>query len=204
MAICLHHVDCLVIRSHTSHMFGIRQIPFLLRMAAITDGSVGLSAWNSAERLALRTRAQDEPHSASDQCRCGLALAGYGEAYNEEAFQYLLAVERERFERSNRPFVLVLIQHESGSTSTDRMEPALAAKVFASLASSLRETDVIGWYREERVVGAILTHLGVAPLADVSSQMAERITNTLRTHLPERVAHRLNVRLHQPLEQVES
>jgi hypothetical protein len=84
------------------------------------------------------------------------------------------------------------------------MEPALAAKVFASLAGSLRETDVIGWYREERVVGAILTHLGEAPLGDVSSQMAERITHTLRTHLPERVAHRLAVRLHQPLERVES
>jgi hypothetical protein len=182
-------------------MFGIKQIPSLLRMAAITDGSVGVSAWNSADRLTLRTRAHREPQSASEQCRCGLALAGYGEAYNEEAFQYLLAVERERFERSNRPFVLVLIEHASGST--DRIEPALAAKVFASLARSLRETDVIGWYREEHVVGAILTHLGEAPLGDVSSQMADRIAKTLRTHLP-RVAHRLNVRLHQPLEQLES
>ena len=201
MAIRLHHMDCLVIRSPTSHMFGIKQIPSLLRMTAITDGSVGVSAWNSAERLTLGTKARHQSNSASDPCSCGLALAGYGEAYNEEAFQYLLAVERERFERSNRPFVLVLIQHESGST--ERIEPALAAKVFESLARSLRETDVIGWYREDRVVGAILTHLGEAPLADVSSQMPERITSTLRTHLP-RVAHRLNVRLHQPLERLES
>ena len=133
------------------------------------------------------------------ECSCGLALAGYGEAYNEEAFRFLLNLERNRFKDSSRPFVLVLVDLEQQSGLPHRFDSALGAKVFASLGRSLRDTDVIGWYREGRVVGALLTHLGDAPIADVSRQMAERVAQTLRDELPERVARRLKVRLYQPL-----
>ena len=180
-------------------MIGIRQIPSLFRMTAITEGGIGLPAWSFAGQPALRKRPQPDVDSPSHECSCGLALTGHGDAYNEEAFRYLLDVERNRFDYSSRPFVLVLVDLEQRSGLPHRFDSALGAKVFASLARSLRETDVIGWYREGRVVGALLTHLGDAPIADVSRQMAERVAQTLRDELPERVARRLKVRLYRPL-----
>lgn len=177
-------------------MFGIRQLPSLLRTAAI-DGTVGgVWGWNIAEKAR-----ESEPSRGG----AGMALAGYGEAYNEEAFRFLLEVERDRFHRSNRPFALVLIEQEkNGSQAAEPMEPGVSEKVFAGLGSALRETDVLGWYHERHVVGAILTHLGEAPLADVSRVMPARITGVLRSHLPESVAERLCVRLYRPLDLLES
>jgi hypothetical protein len=180
-------------------MFGIRQIPSLLRLSAIADDGAGLSTWSFGERLSFRGRTE-QAHRATDDCRCGVAAAGAGEAYNEEAFQYLLALERDRFERTNRPFALVLI--DDGRNSSELFEPADAARVFAVLAGTLRETDAIGWYQSGRVVGAMLTPLGEAPLADVSDRMQERIGAALRAQLPQRIAERLQVRLYHPLERL--
>jgi hypothetical protein len=178
-------------------MIGIRQIPSLFRMTAITDGNFGLSTWGLTDQLTLK-RAVPEPRSASDEHSSGMALAGHGGAYNEKAFHYLLAVERKRFEHSNRPFVLMLVELEGRSGQTRRIDSADGSRVFAGLASSLRDTDVIGWYRERRIAGAVLTHFGDAALADVSRQAAERVTRTLRRDLPEAIARRLKVRLYQP------
>jgi len=202
MAIDLHSVDRQVTRSRALPMIGIRQIPSLFRTTAITDGSIGLPAWGFAEQLSQKRAFEPPPHSVSDQCSC--ALAGHESAYNEEAFQYLLSVERKRFEHSSRPFVLMLVELEEGADQPARIEPALGARVFAGLTRTLRDTDVIGWYHEGRIAGAVLTHLGEASVAEVSRRMAERVTRTLHDHLPEDIAHRLKVRLYQPLAGVQA
>ena len=178
-------------------MIGMRQIPSLFRMTAITGGTIGLPALGLAAQLSLEPRA--EPHSASDQCACGLALAEHESAYNEEAFHFLLGLERKRFEHSSKPFVLMLVELEGHSGQTAPIDPADGARVFAGLARSLRDTDVIGWYSEGHIAGAVLSHLGDASIAHVSRLMSERVTRTLRDDLPEEMAGRLKVRLYQPL-----
>ena len=46
----------------------------------------------------------------SVRCSCGVAFEGrLGQAYNEEAFRYFLAIERKRAERSHRTFLLLLV-----------------------------------------------------------------------------------------------
>ena len=184
-------------------MIGIRQIPSLFRMTALTNGSIALPTLGPAEHLSLKRRADLEPHSASDHCSCGLALAEHASAYNEEAFHFLLGVERKRFEHSNKPFVLMLVELEERSGQPAPIDPTDGALVFAGLARSLRDTDVIGWYSERHIAGAILSHLGDASIADVSRLLAERVTRTLRDELPEDVAAGLKVRLYQPLTSVQ-
>ena len=197
MAIDLHSVDRQVTRSRALPMIGIRQIPSLFRTTAITDGSIGLTAWGLAEQLSQKRAFEPgPPHSVSDQCSC--ALAGHESAYNEEAFQYLLSVERKRFEHSSKPFVLMLVELEEGAGQTARIDPAIGARVFAGLARTLRDTDVIGWYHEGHIAGAVLTHLGDAQVADVSRRLADRVTQALGADLPTEIAHRLKVRLYQP------
>lgn len=180
-------------------MFAFRRIPSLLRLSALDDGTAELSSWNGAERLQLEKSGDAEPVYASGTCTCGMAHpAG---VYNEEAFHYLLAVEYKRFGRSHRPFVVALIEEAAVPSELSRIRPAVSAKIFAALAHSLRETDVIGWYREGRVVGALLTHLGDAPLAEVSRLMSDKISAALHEELSGPSVDGLAVKMYQPFEE---
>ena len=180
-------------------MFGFRRIPFLLRMSAIDDGTVELSSWSRPVRRPVEKVGDADAVHASGTCTCGMAHpAG---VYNEEAFQYLLAVEYKRFARSQQPFVLALIEEAAVAPEPPRMAPAVSTQVLTALAHSLRETDVIGWYREGRVVGALLTHLGDRPLAEVSRLMSEKITRAIDAGLSGPSAERLAVKIYQPYEE---
>jgi hypothetical protein len=135
-------------------------------------------------------------HNGSSGCSCGFAAdEGQANAYNEEAFRYLLGVEERRAERSDRPFLLVLVEMPSEGGTGLRIGPGLARLLFGSLWRSLREADVIGWYREARIAGAVLTDPLVSPSLDVSSIVASRIERGLREDLPPHLSCRLHVRV---------
>jgi hypothetical protein len=186
-------------------MFGIKQIPLLFRMATTTEVNVGVSTWSLSAPFPVRRKS--DTVAIPDECTCGLALAGKSEVYNEEAFRYFLDIERKRFEASSQPFVLVLVDFVRRSGHTDLMSAATASRIFSSLTCTLRDTDVIGWYREDRIIGAVLTHMGDAPIAETTRQMKARLTRALGGHLPDDIARFLKVRLYRPrvkLERLES
>ncbi len=79
---------------------------------------------------------------------------GAAQAYNEEAFRYFLEIERKRSESSTRPLLLLLVDVRGAD---DVIDQATATQLFAGLAGCLRETDFVGWYRENLVIGAVLT-----------------------------------------------
>jgi hypothetical protein len=189
----------LAIQGASPVMFDFRRIPSLLRITALDDGTAEVLSWARPGRLSIEKPQSAEASHPLETCTCELAHpAG---VYNEEAFQYLLAVEYKRFERSHRPFVLALIEEGPASPEPQPMRPATAEKVFAALGQSLRETDVIGWYREQSIVGGLLTHLGERPLADVSQLMTTKIGEALRAEMPDGAADRLRVKLYQPFEE---
>ena len=116
--------------------------------------------------------------------------------YNEEAFRYFLAIERQRSEISSRPFLLLLVDLKQPRVN-ERIEPALVGKLFSALWSSLRETDFIGWYRDERVAGAVLTQRAEVGGKDMCRLARERVTRVMIERLPKAVADRLQVRVYQ-------
>jgi hypothetical protein len=133
----------------------------------------------------------------TDHGSCDLARdLGHATAYNQEAFRYFLGNERRRSELSNRPFLLLLVDLQQPQPSSP-IESGVAAKLFAGLASCLRDTDVVGWYHEGRVVGAVLTHVDDASSVDVSGEIQQRVTRLLSAQLPQSVAVRLQVRVYQ-------
>jgi hypothetical protein len=119
-----------------------------------------------------------------------------GQAFNEEAFRYLLGVQRKRSERSHQPFLLLLVDLEMQPGPGIRIDPALARRLFSGLWRALRETDLIGWYREERVAGAVLSERGDDSWADVARIVVQRVTDALAEDLPSPVARRVRVRVH--------
>jgi hypothetical protein len=130
-----------------------------------------------------------------DRCACHIAQEGnLGQAYNEEAFRYFLANERKRSERSGRPFVLLLVNLKQEPGRGAGIDPTVARELFSGLWASLRETDFIGWYREERIAGALLLEFQDGIWRDVSSMIVQRVTAGIRERLSTNVALRLQVR----------
>ena len=117
-------------------------------------------------------------------------------AYNQEAFRYFLGHERKRSELSNRPFLLLLVDLQS-THMPGRIDPAIANKLFDGLAECLRDTDVIGWYHEGRVAGAVLTHVEDAAHVDVPEEIRGRVSGALGSALPSTIAAGLQVRVYQ-------
>jgi hypothetical protein len=118
-----------------------------------------------------------------------------GTEYDEDTFLYLLAVERARAERSNRPLRLLFATLEPTPGKPAPIPPASAARLFKGLRLSLRETDVMGWYRQDRVAGAVLSTRADGPGSDMSGLIEQRVGEALRQLLPSRIAGSLRVRV---------
>src|SRR4051812_32400455 len=116
---------------------------------------------------------------AVDRRSYGVVLEGrFGQVYNEQAFRYFLEIERKRAARANRPVMLLLMELKK-SAETPRIDPALVSKMFASVCRCLRETDVVGWYREDHVAGAVLTHVDGDCKPEVTIAIRQRVIDAL-------------------------
>ena len=151
------------------------------------------------DQIGPQGRANAAADDGVDRYSCGFALQeGSGEAYNEEAFQYFLEIERKRSEISNRPFLLMLIEfnrHPAGINP--EIDAATADRLFSILPRCLRETDFTGWYREGRVAGAVLTQHGEPDREDLSDVVRQRVTDALEQHFPPDRPRGLQVRVYQ-------
>jgi lipopolysaccharide/colanic/teichoic acid biosynthesis glycosyltransferase len=95
---------------------------------------------------------------------------------NEDAFVSMLYLERRRVERAGNRFVLVLVdvsRNLAGISNRDRTVQVLTK----SLAEATRETDIIGWYVQNNLIGVIGTELGDATNEVVQERFLERLRN---------------------------
>ena len=120
-----------------------------------------------------------------------------GAEYNEETFLYFLAIERARAERSNRRLPLLLATLEPVGGKPVPIPPANAARLFEGLRLALRDTDIMGWYRQDHVVGAVLGAHADEPEGETSDLIERRVGAGLRERLPANIARGLRVRVTQ-------
>ena len=120
-----------------------------------------------------------------------------GTEYDEETFVYFLSMERARAGRSNQRLRLLLATLEADPGKPVPIPPASAAKLFKALRLLLRDTDIMGWYRQDRVAGAILTARAGTPEDEASTLIEERVRKGLLERLPSSVAQNLRVRITQ-------
>lgn len=100
---------------------------------------------------------------------------------SEDAFKRLIAIERKRTERSKSPFVLMLLEVTSPQNE-EKTREALQA-ITAALIASSRDTDLIGWYKEHLIIGAMFTGLVVNDKNSILSAILNRVSDTLRNEL---------------------
>ena len=95
---------------------------------------------------------------------------------NDESFQRTLSLERKRTERSRKPFLLMLL--EFGDILPKESSRALG-KVMSALCASTRATDVVGWFKNNSVVGVLFTEIIIDDQSSIVSTMMARVSETL-------------------------
>jgi len=149
------------------------------------------------ERFEEVSVADRGPEQATEQCSFSVTEIA-GEAYNEQAFRYFLELERDRSELSGRPFLLLLVDVKRDSVDLEPQLDALTSRqLFSALTQCLRDTDFLGWYREQRTIGAVLTQDTPAAGTEISDLVARRVTNGLRYELPASLSAQLHLRVYQ-------
>jgi hypothetical protein len=117
--------------------------------------------------------------------------------YNEETFHYFLGLQQRRSERSERPFLLLLVELKEESGQGLPIEPELASRIFPGLRLCLRETDFVGWYRQGMVAAAVLTELGDGAQTELTGPVRQRVKGALADGLPSKVGAHLDVSVYQ-------
>ena len=110
----------------------------------------------------------------------------------EEFFHSALVLERRRAERSRKPFVLMLLDTHLTNGGSGK----LLKEVSEVLASSTRETDLLGWYKNAAVLGVIFTELGSEEPSTVCQILQKKAEAVLRSNLGVEAARRLAMSFH--------
>jgi len=102
------------------------------------------------------------------------------EVLSEESFHRMISLERRRSERSQRPFVLLLI--DAGRNQPGEEQGRILLDILSALQGATRETDVTGWYTTNSVVGVMFTEIVLDNNA-VLSTILSRVGTVLRDRL---------------------
>jgi len=109
--------------------------------------------------------------------------------YEESIFRRALVHELKRTRVSERPFMLMLVSLSDTSAGNGRTP---LSRVLSSLAASIRDTDVLGWYKSGSVLGVIYTEINSSGSPAVSSIM-ERVHQCLASGLEPGELKKVNI-----------
>jgi len=114
----------------------------------------------------------------------------------QDVFQYVLVLERKRSERSGDPFLLVCLDVSLLRGETRQLDLVLRDALVSALRPCLRATDLIGWHREEEVIGILLTELGDSPAETIRRVVTMKIQDSLGRALPSPLLEQIRVSAH--------
>ena len=113
---------------------------------------------------------------------------------NEEIFRRMIAIERKRTERSKAPFLLMLLE-VVGNEGSKKERQTLGLIASALLASS-RDTDLVGWYKDNVIIGAMFTGLIVHDKRVVLDTFLTKVTGSLRDELTAEQFNQVSISFH--------
>jgi hypothetical protein len=114
---------------------------------------------------------------------------------HENAFHYLLQAEAKRSQRSGHSYHIVFVYRSEVQGAIMPMPSNVSSVLFDALAESLRDTDYIGWYREGRVIGGVLTVVGQDSIAEVRQRIHQRVMELLKAKLGSEESNHFHITL---------
>jgi len=113
---------------------------------------------------------------------------------SEDAFVSMLYLERRRAERAQKRFVLVLVDVKRALE--DGNKNRTLGKIGVALTNSTRETDILGWYLENNLVGIIGTELGETSPAVVHERLLEKLRASFQNSVGKEKSSKISVSFH--------
>jgi len=98
--------------------------------------------------------------------------------YRASQFHHMLRIERKRTSRSKKPFLLTLL--DFSALEGGKHYGYMIEKTKEILISSTRETDILGWYENDRIMGIIFTEM-----AHVDKKVIENVFQKIRSKIGE-------------------
>lgn len=112
----------------------------------------------------------------------------------ENSFRTMIAIERKRSERSGEQFLLMLVA-AAPETHHDERSRLMDLAAAALLAAS-RETDLVGWYSDGAIMGALFTGLVPDNRELIRITLLSRLSSILQASLGEDEVDRIRISLH--------
>lgn len=113
---------------------------------------------------------------------------------NGDSFQRMLALERKRSERSRKSFLLMLV--DLGERLPSASNGQASNDIVSALSLATRVTDVIGWYRDDSVVGILFTEVIIEDRSTIMGTMMTRISAMLVKALSPEQLNQVSISLH--------
>lgn len=121
-------------------------------------------------------------------------LAGERQVLDEESFRRMLSLERKRAERSQKAFLLMLL--DTGTSNSAQNSAKALGDIASTLLVTTRETDITGWYKGHTTVGLMFTELMMDEKHLILSTMLERVTTVLKDNLTFEQFNQISISFH--------
>jgi len=123
------------------------------------------------------------------------SIAPHGrKALDTDTFKQMMAIERKRTERTAAPFLLMLLEVESQDKQYKSAETL--DSIVSVLTTSIRDTDVVGWYKDRSSVGVIFTGLLQSDKHSVAEMIVGRVSSTLQDELTQEQFEAITITCH--------
>jgi len=113
---------------------------------------------------------------------------------DEEAFHRMISSERKRTERSKKPFLVMLLDMGE-EVSADGTSNGLG-KLLDVLLLATRETDAVGWFKDNLVIGVMFTEIDLEERKSILNTMLTRVSNSLQDNLSFEQFNRISISFH--------
>jgi len=107
----------------------------------------------------------------------------------EKEFQTFLYFEKRRATRSRSCFVLFLLE------VSPSLQESCIDSLVAALRDSMRETDIVGWYKTGTVIGVVFTEVDPVNSAAISEVLLNRTVGALSLRFPNEVMSNILARV---------
>jgi lipopolysaccharide/colanic/teichoic acid biosynthesis glycosyltransferase len=112
----------------------------------------------------------------------------------EDTFKSMLYLERRRAERAQKRYVLLLVDVKDAIS--DKQKIRTVQRITQTLCEITRETDLIGWYVKDHLIGVIATEIGKASSKEVREKISAKFRGAFLQALGQRKASQISVSFH--------
>lgn len=113
----------------------------------------------------------------------------------QNSFHQMICLEERRAERS-RKVVLLMLLDVNGLAVGVKECFLLNQKMLSALSPITRETDVMGWYKDNSIVGLLFTEVATEAVNSVTAAIMNRVSKTLKANLSSRQFSDINLSFH--------